>query len=120
MPVPRFMGRVNKRIFNPMEIRRGKRPVLTHVGRSTGTAYRTPMDAHAVAGGYVFFVLYTSRCDWVQNVLAAGSARLRIEGAEVDLRAPRLIDADEAGEAVDGSVKMPTIKGAEYLRMDSA
>lgn len=51
MPVPEVAGQVNKRVFNPLELRLGVRPVLTHVGRTSGTTYRTPLDAHPVDGG---------------------------------------------------------------------
>ncbi len=76
MPMPRWVARINKRVFNPMELRRGVRPVLTHVGRSSGKTYRTPLDAHLIEGGYIFIVMYGSDSDWVQNVLAAGAATL--------------------------------------------
>ncbi len=76
MPMPRWWGHVNKRVFNPRAISSGKWPVLTHVGRTSGTTYRTPLDAYPVEGGYVFILVYGSGSDWVQNVLKAGSARL--------------------------------------------
>ena len=30
MPLPRWLAHINKRVFNPMEVRRGARPVLIH------------------------------------------------------------------------------------------
>lgn len=33
VPLPRWLAQLNKRVFNPREIRRGTRPVLVHVGR---------------------------------------------------------------------------------------
>ncbi len=32
MPVPAWIAQVNKRLFNKVELKRGVRPVLTHVG----------------------------------------------------------------------------------------
>ncbi len=87
--MPRWWTRINKRVFNPAELRRGKRPVLSHVGRTSGATYRTPLDAHAVDGGYVFILVYGSRSDWVRNSMAAGHARLTVDGKDVDLAAPR-------------------------------
>jgi hypothetical protein len=46
MPYPRWLAKVNKRIFNPREVRRGERPVVIHDGRSSATVYETPLDAH--------------------------------------------------------------------------
>jgi deazaflavin-dependent oxidoreductase (nitroreductase family) len=122
VPMPRWWTRINKRVFNPMELRRGVRPVLTHVGRSSGTTYRTPLDAHPVEGGYVFVLVYGSRSDWVRNTLAAGHARLTVDGQDVELTAPRVIAADAAWQAIGDGVKRPprALRISEYLRMDLA
>jgi deazaflavin-dependent oxidoreductase (nitroreductase family) len=120
--MPRWWTHINKRVFNPAELRRGVRPVLTHVGRSSGTVYRTPLDAHPVDGGYVFVLVYGARSDWVRNSLAAGRARLTIDGQEHELTAPRLISGDEAWQAIGDTVKRPpaALRITEYLRMDVA
>ena len=91
MPLPRWLAHINKRVFNPIEVRRGARPVLIHTGRSSGRTYRTPLDAHHLPDGYLFIPLYGPRTDWVKNVLAAEEARLLIDGHEIELRAPRLV-----------------------------
>lgn len=120
--VPRWMGKVNRRVFNPMEIRRGKRPVIIHTGRSSAATYETPLDAHEVDGGYVFIVMYSSKSDWVMNTLASGNARLRVGGTEVSLVNPRLISLDEAAEAfgTNQDINPKLREKAEYLRMDTA
>lgn len=122
MPMPRWWGHINKRVFNPRAIASGEWPVLTHVGRSSGATYHTPMDALPVDGGYVFVLVYGSGSDWVQNVLAADGARLRVEGREVELTAPRLIGEDEAFAAISDEAKRPPrlLRITEYLRMDLA
>jgi deazaflavin-dependent oxidoreductase (nitroreductase family) len=122
MPMPRWWGHINKRVFNPMELRRGVRPVLAHVGRTSGETYRTPLDAHRVEGGYVFILVYGSRSDWVRNVLASGSARLTVDGADLELVAPRLVSEGEAWRAVGDDAKRPPafLNITEYLRMDLA
>ncbi|WP_344842551.1 nitroreductase/quinone reductase family protein [Nonomuraea dietziae] len=102
MPMPLWWGHVNKRVFNPLTIARGKSPVLTHVGRVSGATYRTPLDAHPVDGGYLFILVYGSRSEWVQNVLAAGGARLQVDGREVELAAPRLV---VGGRGVPGPLR---------------
>ena len=80
MPMPLWFGHVNKRVFNKRELNKGVRPVITHVGRTSGTTYQTPLDATPVHGGYMFVLMYGSGSDWVKNVLAAGSASLSIDG----------------------------------------
>jgi deazaflavin-dependent oxidoreductase (nitroreductase family) len=120
--MPRWWTQINKRVFNPAELRRGTRPVLTHVGRSSGATYRTPLDAHPVDGGYVFILVYGSRSDWVRNVLAAGHARLAIDGQDIELAAPRLISEKDAWRAIGEGVKRPPgfLRINEYLRTDLA
>ena len=120
MPVPKFMAEVNKRTFNKLELRKGKRPAITHVGRSSGKNYVTPLDAHRVDGGYIFILMYGSDSDWVQNVLAAGTARLRVGDAEYELGSPRLVTKETAWQQLPSTIKAPPefLKVTEYLQMD--
>ena len=114
MPMPLWWGKVNKRLFNPKALRNGKWQVICHVGRSSGQSYRTPLEAVPVEGGFVFTLVYGSRSDWVQNVLAAGTATLEIGGDSVDVVEPRLITADEAFALLPPGTKRPP----GFLRID--
>lgn len=107
MPLPRWLAGINKRVFNPIEIRRGVRPVLIHLGRSSGKTYRTPLDAHPLPDGYVLIPMYGPRTDWVKNVLAAGSARLRLRDQEIELESPRLVKQSEVWPLLLTPVKPP-------------
>ncbi|MEV6910856.1 nitroreductase family deazaflavin-dependent oxidoreductase [Amycolatopsis sp. NPDC051071] len=120
MPMPKWWGQVTKRLFNPRVLARGTYPVLIHVGRASGETYRTPLDAHPVDGGYVFVPVYGPGADWVRNVLAHKGARLRIDGKEVELAAPRLVGRDEAFRAFADEVARPPklLRITEFLRMD--
>ena len=122
MPIPRWVANVNKKVFNPREINKGVRPVLTHVGRTSGATYRTPLDAHAVDGGYVFIANYGPNSDWIRNILASGTASLRVDGQQVELTNPRLLARDEAWEqlASTSAKEAPRfLKVDDYLRMDT-
>ncbi|MDF5757598.1 nitroreductase family deazaflavin-dependent oxidoreductase [Spongiactinospora sp. TRM90649] len=120
MPMPKWWGHINKRVFNPRAVAGGKWPVLIHVGRVSGATYRTPLDAHPVEGGYLFVLVYGSRSDWVRNILATGRARLRVDGKEMELTAPRLVGRDEAFQALPAGVARPpkVLRITEFLRMD--
>ncbi|MEV4090149.1 nitroreductase family deazaflavin-dependent oxidoreductase [Nonomuraea fuscirosea] len=122
MPMPLWWGQINKRVFNPLTLAQGKSPVLTHVGRASGRTFHTPLDAFPVAGGYLFILVYGSRSDWVRNILAAGSARLMVDGKEVELTAPRVVGRDEAFEALPTKSRRPVrvLRITEFLRMDLA
>lgn len=122
MPLPRWLAKLNKRLFNPLEIKRGKRPVLTHVGRSSGQTYHTPLDAHPVEGGYIFIVNYGAGSDWCRNILTAGTARLRVDGSDIELVSPQLLTEEEAQRQLPQGFKpLPGyLNITEYLRMDIA
>jgi deazaflavin-dependent oxidoreductase (nitroreductase family) len=122
MPLPRWLAQINKRVFNPIEVRRGARPVLIHTGRSSGKTYRTPLDTHPLPDGYLFIPLYGPRTDWVKNVLAAQAARLCIDGHEIELQSPRLVKKKDIWPMVPKTTKSyPGISSeSELLRMTSA
>lgn len=121
MPFPRWLAQVNKRVFNPIEVRRGARPVLIHTGRSSGRTYRTPLDAHRLPDGYVFIPMYGPRTDWVKNVLSAGQARLRIDGHEIELQSPRLVAKKDIWPLLPNTTKTPPsiTDQSQLLRMDT-
>jgi deazaflavin-dependent oxidoreductase (nitroreductase family) len=120
MPLPRWLAHINKRVFNPIEVRRAARPVLIHTGRSSGKTYRTPLDAHHLPDGYLFIPLYGPRTDWVKNVLAAHEARLLVDGHEIELTSPRLVKKKDVWSLVPTTSKAyPGISSeSELLRMD--
>ena len=120
MPMPKWWGHINKRIFNPRELKKGVRPVLTHVGRSSGKTFRTPLDAHSVDGGYIFILVYGSGSDWVRNILAAGNATLRVEGEDIPLVSPRIVTKDDAWRLLPPTAKRPPklLRISEYLQMN--
>ena len=122
MPLPRWLARINRRVFNPREVKRGQWPVLTHVGRTSGTVYRTPLEAHPIEGGYLFVLMYGARSDWARNVLAAGEARLTVDDRELALTNPRLIPREAARALVPDAVKLPQrlFRVSEFLQMDLA
>ena len=82
----------------------------------------TPRDAHPIANGYLFIMNYGTRSDWSRNILAAGSAKLRIEGTEIALDTPRLVDKAEAYALLPSDFKAPPdwVGVAECLQMNVA
>ncbi len=122
MPMPLWWGQINKRIFNPRAVRSGKWQVIGHVGRTSGRSYRTPVEAIPVDDGFIVMLVYGSRSDWVQNVLAAGSATVEIDGAIIDLVDPCVIDLDEAFRRLPEGAKRPPkmLRISEFLAMRRA
>lgn len=120
--MPLWFGQINKRVFNKMELKRGTRPVLQHVGRTSAKPYRVPLDAHPVEGGYIFILVYGSGSDWVQNILAAGSAKLERDGRVIELTSPRVITKEAAWKLLPEATKAPPdfLRVSEYLQMELA
>jgi deazaflavin-dependent oxidoreductase (nitroreductase family) len=122
MPMPKWWGHINKRVFNPGQIKKGVSPVLTHVGRASGRTFQTPLDAHPVDDGYIFILVYGSGSDWVKNIMAAGNASLRVKGEEIPLTSPRVITEEAAWELLPPTTKRPPkfLRISEYLQMDTS
>ena len=120
MPYPRWLAKVNKRVFNPRAIRKGEYPVVTHVGRKSGRTYQTPMDAYPTNSGFVLVARYGPESDWVQNIMAAGEASLRIGGEDHDLRSPRLVSQEEALDSLTSTeVPKDFTQAEDFVLMDS-
>ena len=120
MPYPRWLAKVNKRVFNPGQVRKGKYPVVTHVGRTSGRSYQTPLDAFPTKTGYVLVARYGPNSDWVQNVLAADAATLRVDGEDHPLDSPRLVSQEEALDAlVFDEPPAQFTKAEDFLLMDN-
>lgn len=98
MPAPYWLA---KYIATPLKKRmasNGKWDVIGHVGRVSGRAFRTPVEAFPVEGGFIVFVMYGShKTDWVKNVMAEGSARLELKtGETLDVGEPTILDPETA------------------------
>jgi len=95
MPIPRGLRQVNKVALN--RVTRSLFPclpglgVVVHRGRSSGKAYRTPVNVFPRPGGrFIVALTYGPDTDWVKNVLAAGGCELLTGGRQIELTAPRL------------------------------
>jgi deazaflavin-dependent oxidoreductase (nitroreductase family) len=99
--LPVGMGKINKRVFNPVLKRVAPwvppAGVVVHVGRRSGRTYRTPVLAVSTGTSVAIPLLYGNRTDWVLNVLAAGAGELIRAGRERRLVNPRFADDAERG-----------------------
>lgn len=100
-PVRWAIRRMNRRFVNPRQLRTAGQSgawasVVRHVGRTSGTLYRTPVVPVEVDDGFIVALPYGPGADWVQNVLAAGAAELEHQGATVAVARPELLPLSEA------------------------
>ena len=122
MPVPRSVARFNRRFWNPLFLRvAGRLPwfaIISHVGRKSGRAYRTPVNAFRTEGGYIIALTYGPESDWVQNVLAAGSCALLTRGWWVYLSDPRIeTDRGKRWAPLPVRLVLGLVGASQYMRL---
>jgi deazaflavin-dependent oxidoreductase (nitroreductase family) len=95
VPIPRAVARFNKRVLNrvmtPLARRTPGFAVVTHVGRTSGSTYRSPVNLFRVGDAYAFVLTYGPDSDWVQNVQAAGECDIETRRRRIHLVEPNLI-----------------------------
>jgi hypothetical protein len=88
--------RLQRSIINPRQMRSAGTPgayasVIRHRGRVSGRQYETPVGAVAAGEGFVVGLVYGSRTNWCQNVLASGSATIVHEGQAYAVDHPEIV-----------------------------
>src|SRR6266487_1332660 len=95
MVLPSWLARLNRYVANPILGRVVSHVpgfgVLTHRGRRSGRAFRNPVSAFPVPGGYAIALTYGSGTQWVKNVMAAGECDLEVGGRQAHLVNPRVV-----------------------------
>jgi deazaflavin-dependent oxidoreductase (nitroreductase family) len=86
-----FNRRVTNKVLGPVAARLPWFGIVHHVGRKSGTEYRTPVNVFRVPDGYAIALTYGPGSDWVRNMLAAGGGELAIRGVRHRLGSPRLV-----------------------------
>ncbi len=66
--------------------------VITHIGRTSGTRYDTPVTAYR-KGQTLAIGLIHGKTNWVKNVLAAGEADILVSRKNLHLVNPRVVPA---------------------------
>lgn len=69
--------------------------VIRHQGRRSGRAYETPIVPFATEDGFVVSLPYGPTADWVENVLAVGSAVLIHDGRTLTVDQPEVLPVAE-------------------------
>jgi deazaflavin-dependent oxidoreductase (nitroreductase family) len=65
--------------------------ILTHLGRKSGKVYRTPVNVFRAPNGFIIALTYSSQCEWVKNLLAAGGCELKTRGKNYQLSVPTVV-----------------------------
>lgn len=65
--------------------------MIRHQGRRSGRSYETPIVPFATDDGFVVSLPYGPTADWVENVLASGSAVLVHDGRTLTVDRPEVV-----------------------------
>ena len=122
MPAPRSIARFNRRFTNRLTLRvAGYLPgfaIVNHLGRKSGHAYRTPVNAFRTDEGYIIALTYGAQSDWVKNVLAAGTCGLQTRGRRVRLTNPRIeTDKSKSWAPLPVRLILNRIDAPQYMRL---
>jgi deazaflavin-dependent oxidoreductase (nitroreductase family) len=100
MPLPRRLARLNRvftnRIFAPLAGRIPPWVLIEHAGRRSGHRYRTVVMAFPHDGDLVVALTYGPSADWVRNVVASQSGRIKWAGRWRPITSAELIDGQPA------------------------
>lgn len=96
--IARFNTRFTNRLTEPLAQYLPGMGVVTHIGRTSGRTYRTPVNVFTHDGCFIFALTYGREAQWVRNVLAAGGCELTTRGQAHRLTRPELF-RDERQQA---------------------
>jgi len=107
-PVQRAVRSLNRAVFNPMQMGSAGSPgayasLVHHVGRTSGTDYTTPIGALPAEDGFVIALPYGTTADWLQNVLAAGTATIVHDGETFSVDRPTVVPMADVAESFSES-----------------
>ncbi|MEA2608645.1 MAG: hypothetical protein QOJ75_888 [Chloroflexota bacterium] len=70
--------------------------VLRHTGRTSGTAYATPIVALGTPDGFMIPLPFGAATQWARNLFAAGGGSIRVSGREHLIVEPQVVDLEAA------------------------
>ena len=106
MQLPQWLARFNRYVTNPIQrLWAGWAPgmgILEHAGRKSGKQYRTPLNMFPTEDGVVIVLTYGPNRDWLKNITAAGSARIKSHGKTTAFVTPAVLPKAQAARLVKG------------------
>ena len=79
--------------------------VLHHTGRTSGTAYATPVVALRTPDGFIVPLPFGDATQWARNLFASGSGSLTFAGRRYRIFEPRVVDRDAARAVLPAVVR---------------
>jgi deazaflavin-dependent oxidoreductase (nitroreductase family) len=94
--------------------------ILTHVGRKSGKVYRTPVNVFRAAKGFIIALTYSSQCEWVKNVVAAGGCELKTRGRTYQLSGPKVVRDPTRRFPIPVRIILRIVGADEYMELSKA
>jgi len=122
VPLPRAVARFNRRYTNrfiePVVARSSGFVIVHHVGRRSGTAYRTPVNVFELDGDLIVALTYGPSADWIRNV-SAGPASVERRGRERPVLGVAIVGRDVAWPALPSFVRLAlrVLRVREFARL---
>ena len=70
--------------------------ILRHRGRTSGTAYSTPVVALRTPDGFIIPLPFGDATQWARNLFAGGGGAIRFAGRDYRIVEPRIVDHEVA------------------------
>jgi deazaflavin-dependent oxidoreductase (nitroreductase family) len=96
----RFNRRVTNPLVRPISGRFSMWSIVEHVGRRSGTTYRTPVSMFRTADGVAVLLPYGTDSDWVKNLQAADGGQVKLSGKTFRVTDPRIVPTADAVQSV--------------------
>ena len=93
--------------------------VIKHRGRTSGTAYETPISAYR-KGNTLAIGLLHGKTNWVKNILAAGEADIRLGKRDLHLVNPRIVAAGTDDASLPRMMRIMARRGIGVFAADIA
>jgi deazaflavin-dependent oxidoreductase (nitroreductase family) len=92
--------------------------ILTHVGRTSGKVYRTPVNVFRTSNGFIIALTYSSHSEWVKNVLATAGCELKTRGKRYQLSTPKVVrDLTRKRFPFPVRLVLKIVGAAEYIEL---
>jgi deazaflavin-dependent oxidoreductase (nitroreductase family) len=79
--------------------------IVRHTGRTSGTAYATPVVALRTRHGFFVPLPFGDSTQWAKNVFAAGGATIRSAGQEYRVIDPQVVDRESIADRLPRLVR---------------
>lgn len=103
MAFPKIMRRVLRGRINAVALRLAGRAALAdleHVGRRSGLVRHTPVRAFRKGDTVVIGINFGPESDWLRNIQAAGTCRMRLGREQLELGSPRVVPLAQGARAM--------------------